>query len=1135
MRHTVRRALALMMALLMAASTLAFAENSAVPEAASALESADFEPEISEAEEITFGEDDADGAEATFEGEASAGEALTAGDVAPIADEAPVADEAPAADGTSVEDAPEPTEAPAQGEAPGGEGEAEGRAETEAGEEEKAPESAEAEETGASQPDAIPAEAADPDPDAVFAEPEDETVEEAPEEDYIQFEAADGVAEDVFEECAVEADAETVVGYGGLDNDELLDGYAQMMLDAALGKPVEQGFAEARENLTPMNQAIYELMAERIKAIAAGTLNSTVITISIDELVEKCGGTLKKSWTAEELGVEELVVNGKITEAAVKAAREKVNYSLHNVIEALLADFPYELYWYNKVKGCTGTGFTLRANSTYIRYDGAITISMTPSADYGDPAAYTVNGNKAEVIATAIANAKAIVKNYRTPGSVRERLQAYKDRICELTDYNYDAIYQNYPYGDPWQLIHVFDGDATTKVVCEGYSKAFKYLCDLSHFGGSFDCILATGTMGGGTGAGNHMWNVVRMDDGRNYLVDVTNSESGTIGNNNKLFMAYNPEGSWNQTYTFNLGGGSIKYTYDDNTKETFSKEGELVISSTPYQGTWTGAWAVNINEGIQHGRVSADPAYVMRSDTTQTTVTLTVVPDKGYELRENSLTVTGEDNNASVSVSDNQFVMPPYDVTVSAAFDAIPPEMPTINTQPSGLNLTFGTGGKLEVAAAAADKHKLSWQWYTVSEGNEKTAIAGATDSSYAIPADQPVGTTRYCCVVTATRTDNGLSASVTSNDAAVTVSKAAAPTLEDIPIDVVFTRESVAASLSGVMPGNAGTLNYTAGVASVNGGVSVTDFTVDATTGALSAAISGGSIGDVITLPVTIASRNYENAGVKVVATLAPIPIDSAEVALSQTAFTYDGARKAVAVTSVTLNGTALVQGVDYTVEASSALAGTQTGSYLVTVRGMGSYGGSATATWTIVAPTPTPTPTPTPAPVVAAPAAAAPQVVIPATKTNNRTTVTVTPGTVAPLNLGGATATGFKSSNRKVATVDKNGNVTFKKAGKVRITMKVGRKKRTVTLVVKDATIPGSVSFSPVSTAVKKGNVVTLTPVIPANTHTGYTWKSSNRKVATVRNGVVTFKKAGRVTITATATRGKKKARVTFKVSK
>lgn len=48
-------------------------------------------------------------------------------------------------------------------------------------------------------------------------------------------------------------------------------------------------------------------------------------------------------------------------------------------------------------------------------------------------------------------------------------------------------------------------------------------------------------------------------------------------------------------------------------------------------------------------------------------------------------------------------------------------------------------------------------------------------------------------------------------------------------------------------------------------------------------------------------------------------------------------------------------------------------------------------------------------------------------------------------------------------------------------------------------------------------------------------GKKFKSSKKKVATVKNGVVTFKKKGKVTITCTAVRGKKKARVKFAVSK
>ncbi len=133
------------------------------------------------------------------------------------------------------------------------------------------------------------------------------------------------------------------------------------------------------------------------------------------------------------------------------------------------------------------------------------------------------------------------------------------------------------------------------------------------------------------------------------------------------------------------------------------------------------------------------------------------------------------------------------------------------------------------------------------------------------------------------------------------------------------------------------------------------------------------------------------------------------------------------------------------------------------------------------------------------------------------------------------GAGTGTKFKSSNRKVATVDQNGLLTLHRAGKTRITFRVGKKKRTVTLRVKDPTVPGSIAIAPVDTNVKKGDTVALTAVLPEGTASGIRWKSSNKKVARVdANGVVTFRRRGKVTIIATAKRGKKKARVRFKVA-
>ena len=141
----------------------------------------------------------------------------------------------------------------------------------------------------------------------------------------------------------------------------------------------------------------------------------------------------------------------------------------------------------------------------------------------------------------------------------------------------------------------------------------------------------------------------------------------------------------------------------------------------------------------------------------------------------------------------------------------------------------------------------------------------------------------------------------------------------------------------------------------------------------------------------------------------------------------------------------------------------------------------------------------------------------------------------GTNFQIQLNGATAKSYKSSKRKVASVNSSGCVTPLKPGKTKITVKLTNRKRyTVTLNVYDPTIPSSVSLNMSGTnTVKKGDTVTLTAKLPSGTSSDIKWKSNHKSVATVSNGVVTFKKKGSVTITATTIRGNKKASVKFKV--
>ena len=103
-------------------------------------------------------------------------------------------------------------------------------------------------------------------------------------------------------------------------------------------------------------------------------------------------------------------------------------------------------------------------------------------------------------------------------------------------------------------------------------------------------------------------------------------------------------------------------------------------------------------------------------------------------------------------------------------------------------------------------------------------------------------------------------------------------------------------------------------------------------------------------------------------------------------------------------------------------------------------------------------------------------------------------------------------FKSSNKKVATVNSKGVITGKKAGKTVITVKVGKYTKKLTVTVKKP------SFKLVKSSVKlkKGKKTTIR--VKAAPVSKVTYKTSNKKVATVNSkGVVTAKKKGTAKIT------------------
>lgn len=150
-------------------------------------------------------------------------------------------------------------------------------------------------------------------------------------------------------------------------------------------------------------------------------------------------------------------------------------------------------------------------------------------------------------------------------------------------------------------------------------------------------------------------------------------------------------------------------------------------------------------------------------------------------------------------------------------------------------------------------------------------------------------------------------------------------------------------------------------------------------------------------------------------------------------------------------------------------------------------------------------------------------------------SQTTITLDKGktaaltaTVAPENATDKTVI-WSSSNEKVATVS-NGTVTAVAKGTATITAKAGDKTATCTVTVK---VPASkVTLNTKQIYMVKGKSVNVkATVTPSDTTDKTSWSTSNKKVATVKNGKISARKTGKATITVKA--GSKKATVKVNV--
>ena len=381
--------------------------------------------------------------------------------------------------------------------------------------------------------------------------------------------------------------------------DELLAGYLEKAVSERVESAAPEGYskkaANARSRFNRLNdneKKLYRELSAFIEEIAAGESDTSSCAVPLDRLFDG----EQYDFTLQELGTDSLTgSNGYLTNETIDAVWSKLGCDEVKVMDAILADFPYEMYWYDKTEGfLSGKSYIFSTSgntlSIYPADKGSyLYLDLLVSPDYsadGSSGTCDISTAKTGAAAAFIENTAGII-NAAAGSADTDKLYLYKDAICDAVDYNDEAASGTWTrgYGDPWQLIYVFDGDDSTNVVCEGYAKAFQFLCDRTEFNNKrIEAHTVTGLMDGDQ---PHMWNILRMDDSLSYIADVTNSDSGGYEPAADIFLVPALEGSVAEGYLYDADGdgeADTSYVYDNETLSLFSEK-ELTMETEAYAG----------------------------------------------------------------------------------------------------------------------------------------------------------------------------------------------------------------------------------------------------------------------------------------------------------------------------------------------------------------------------------------------------------------------------------------------------------------------------------------------------------------------------------------------------------------------
>lgn len=143
-------------------------------------------------------------------------------------------------------------------------------------------------------------------------------------------------------------------------------------------------------------------------------------------------------------------------------------------------------------------------------------------------------------------------------------------------------------------ILAIFDEEASTNGACTSYSESLAFLIassgrkDISVIDVMGDAYTTTTPRDGFAASASHMWNIVRMDDGKNYLVDLHTADRWMdrvmTAEGLKQYLRYATSGSPEEGYIITWeDGSSTQYRYSKQFAYDIFGRDALVLSTTPY------------------------------------------------------------------------------------------------------------------------------------------------------------------------------------------------------------------------------------------------------------------------------------------------------------------------------------------------------------------------------------------------------------------------------------------------------------------------------------------------------------------------------------------------------------------------